>query len=151
MDPLFRWVFAGLTLMGSPFAAIGVYEVIQASQDLGHSARARGTVSANRLLVDRRDGNEEHSYQPVIEFRDSAGLSRRFTDPVGSLPPDYAVGDTVELAYEPKDPGHARIVSWKRVWLVPSLLIGVGLLPGLVFLIFWWRLVGGSPHVKSQP
>jgi len=135
MDPLLRWVLAGVLLLGSPFVAVGGYEALQTRQELARSVRAQGTVVQNRLIVDQRDGVEEHAYQPVVEFRDGAGHIRRFTDAAGSLPPDYTPGTQVEIAFEPRDPERARILSWKRLWLAPALLIGVGALPGIVFLL----------------
>jgi len=140
MDPLLRWVFAGVVLLGSPFVALGGYEAVQTSKDLSRSVRTRGMVVQNQLIVDQRDGIEEQAYQPVVEFRDGAGQIRRFTDPAGSLPPDYARGEVIEMAFDPRDPTHARILSWKRLWLVPALLVGVGALPSLVCLLLLRRI-----------
>ncbi len=155
MDPVFRWALAGVMLLGSPFAAIGAYEGVRTSQELTRSVRTTGTVVENRLTVDRRDGVEEHAYQPVVEFHDGSGQRRRFTDPVASLPPDYATGTALEIAFDPRDPTQARIVSWKRLWLVPTLLLAVGALPALVCLLVLRRTsrsaaVLGGPGGRSQ-
>jgi len=140
MDSLFRWVLAGVLLLGSPFVAIGGCEAVGTSRELARSVRTRGTVVSNRLVVDQRDGVEEHAYQPVVEFSDGAGHAQRFTDAAASLPPDYAPGQVVDIAFDAQAPNRARIVSWKRLWLVPTLLIAVGLLPGVVCAIILRRL-----------
>jgi hypothetical protein len=140
MDSLFRWIIAGTMLVGSPFVLIAGCEALETTRELTRSVRARGTVVENRLVIDHRDGVEEHAYQPVVEFRDTSGRPHRFTDPAGSLPPDYSSGETVPIAFDATDPSHARIVSWKRLWLVPTLLAVVGMLPTAVCLIIFRRL-----------
>ncbi len=132
MEGLFRWVLGGSLLLGSPFVLIGACEAVETSAELRRSLRAQGTVVDNRLVIDHRDGFEEQAYQPVVEYRDADGRLRRFSDPAGSLPPDHAVGEAVEVAFDPHDPAKARLTSWKRLWLVPTLLVSVGLLPALV-------------------
>jgi len=140
MDPLFRWVLAGVLLLGSPFTAIGAWEAIETSGQLRSHVRAEGTVVENRLVTDRRDGVVEQSYVPVVEFRNAQGQITRFTDGVGSLPPDYAVGERVPIAFDPAEPSRARITSWKRLWLVPTILIVVGLLPAVVCAVVFRRI-----------
>lgn len=140
MDSLFRWIVAGTALMGCPFVLIAGCEALETSQELTRSVQARGTVVENRLVVDQHDGVEEHAYQPVVEFHDTSGRARRFTDPAASLPPDYYRGETVPIAFVAADPSRARIVSWKRLWLVPTLLAVVGVLPSAVCWIIFRRL-----------
>ena len=145
MEALFRWMLGGVLLIGSPFIAIGGCEAIETASTLERSVRTRGTVVDNRLVVDHRDGLEERSYQPVVEFRDAAGRVRRFSDPAGSLPPDYAVGEAVDVAFEASDPSKARLTSWKRLWLVPVLLVAVGLLPALVCWLVFTAISRSTP------
>lgn len=132
MDPLFRWIVAGVFLVGSPFSAIGVYEAYETSAELRNGSRLPGKVVGNRLVVDQRDGVEERAYRPEVAFQSADGAVHRFTDAAASLPPDYAVGERVTVLYVAAEPQKARIVSWKRLWLVPTLLSVVGLLPGAV-------------------
>lgn len=132
MDPVFRWVVGLVFLLGSPFAAIGAWEAVETARALERHHRTQGIVLENRLVVDRRDGQEERAYLPVVEYRNAEGTVARFTDGVGSLPADYAVGEAVPVAIDPQDPRRGRICSWKRLWFAPTLLVGVGLLPGAV-------------------
>lgn len=140
MDNLFRWILAGVMLLGSPFVAVGVGEGLKTESELRQSRSTRGTIVDNRLVAEQRDGVEEHAYQPVVEYRDESGAARRFTDAVGSLPADYAVGESVDIAYARDGEARPRILSWKRLWLVPTLLSAVGVLPGLVCFVILRRL-----------
>ena len=132
MDPLFRWALLFVLALGAPFAVIGLWEGYKTYAQLQRSESTRGAVTANHLLVDRRDGNDEHAYRPEVSFQTARGERVHFTDSAGSLPADYAIGAAVEVAYEPDAPERARLISWKRLWLVPTLLTLVGTLPALI-------------------
>lgn len=132
MDSLFRWALLFVVALGAPFSAIGLWEGYKTYSQLQRSERTRGAITANHLLVDRRDGHDEQAYRAEVSFQTARGELVHFTDSAGSLPADYAVGARVEVAYEPDAPEHARLISWKRLWLVPTLLTLVGALPALV-------------------
>jgi len=140
MESLFRWVIAGVFLVTSPFVAIGAYEAYETKAQLRESQRLVGKVVANRLVIDQRDGLEEQAYRPEVTFTSADGAVHRFTDAAASLPPDYAIGETVPVLYAPGSPEKSRIASWKRLWLVPTLFVGVGLLPGAVAWLVMWRI-----------
>jgi hypothetical protein len=129
---LFRWVLAAVFLLGSPFVALGAVEAYRVHAQLRASELVVGTVVANRLIEDQRDGVDERSYRPEVVFRTRDGATHRFTDGAGSLPPDYAVGDNVAVLQASQPAEAPRIASWKRLWLAPTLFIVVGLLPGAV-------------------
>lgn len=140
MDALFRWIALGVFALGSPFVIIGASEAVSTSRDLAERARADGIVVGNRLTTDHRDGNDEHAYLPEVEFHDESGHAIRFTDGVCSLPPDYAIGERLQIAYDRAAPTHARILSWKRLWLAPAIFIAAGLMPGVIVAIVLWRV-----------
>jgi len=144
MDALFRWITAGVFALGSPFAIIGASEIAGTARELSTSVRTDGTVVDNRLTSDRRDGIDEHAYVPELEFHDASGRVIRFTDGVGSLPPDYAIGERVPIAYQRSQPSRARIVSWKRLWLAATIFLVAGLLPGVIVAIVLRRVSRSS-------
>jgi hypothetical protein len=145
MDPLFRWIALGVGLVCAPFWMIGLWEARDVGQQLARGEQVSGTVVGNRQTVDHRDGIEEHAYQPEVRFRARDGSERRFTDGVGSLPPDFAVGETVTVLYAPSTPSRARVVTWKRLWLAPTIFIIVGLLPALVTWLVLARVSRSRP------
>lgn len=133
----FQWI-AGLVLLliCIPFLSIGAYEAVSTQQQLNTFVATRGTVVDNSYYTTVNDGITSSAYQPVIEFTPADGKKTRFTDSIGSEPPDYEVGDQVDVVYNPKNVKEARINSWERMWLAPTLLISIGLLPILVFVMW---------------
>lgn len=127
-------------ICGLPFVGVGLHEVYQSSREIENFAHASGTVVGNSYATVMNDGNVSGVYLPIIEFVLPDKGKIRFTDKVGSLPPDYEVGASVEIIYNVENPADARINSWKRLWLVPVLLIAVGLLPIIVGIILARRL-----------
>lgn len=141
LEPV-KWPILGLLLLvGLPFVATGLYEANQSRQELSSFARAVGAVVDNSYRATEDNGTTSGAYYPVVEFKPADGRPVRFTDGVGSFPPDYDVGEQVDVLYNPADDFEARINSWKRLWLAPTLLTTVGALPIFIFVLWIW---GGS-------
>lgn len=139
--PVMRTVSRGLwpfllipLVVGAPFLLIGLSQVYSVVQLERSWVSTRGTVVDN-VVVARATGA---SYAPVVDFRTQDGEMVRFTDGVGTIPPDYEVGAEVKVLYDPDDVHSARVASWKRLWLAPTLITTVGLLPILVGVLVVW-------------
>jgi hypothetical protein len=78
---------------------------------------ANGTV-----VAEERKGE---SYEVFVEFSPSPGRTERFrSDPGGARDPEgvsarqaMKVGDSVLVAYDPKDPSQAEVTSVRPLWL----------------------------------
>ncbi|MFN8529496.1 MAG: DUF3592 domain-containing protein [Anaerolineae bacterium] len=126
-----------LVLIGAPFFLIGLSETLSVHQQLSSWTVTRGIVVENSYQSTEIDGQTSAAYLPVVEYTLTPGASPvRFTDSTGTLPPEYAIGAQVEVMANPNDAYDARIISWTRLWLVPTILMAVGLLPIGVFLSF---------------
>lgn len=77
--------------------------------------------------------NIHGSSHPVVRFSTARGAKFVFTDKAGSYPPDYQVGEEVEVLYDPKNPEQAAIQRWMSIWMGPALFIAIGLPPILGF------------------
>ena len=69
-----------------------------------------------------------YSY-PVIEFRSSVEKQHRFTGDNTAFD-SFEAGESVNVLYDPRNPGDARIVSFVQFWLGP---VAVGVF-GFLFL-----------------
>ena len=124
-------------LVGLPFLIIGLSEVYKAGQTVSGYAIAQGTVVDN---VYRPFAEGGAAYTPVVEFPASDGRLVRFTDGIGTIPPEYEVGTHVKVLYDPNNVQEARVYSWQRIWFVPVFISFIGLLliligSGLVWLL----------------
>ena len=129
-----------LACMCLPFLGVGLYEVYESKRELDSFQHTVGRVTGNTYSQTNIDGNVSGAYHPEVEFADANGKKIRFTDGIGSLPPDYETGAEVEVIFNPEAPEKARLYSWKRFWLAPSIFIAVGLLPMIIAFILMRRL-----------
>jgi hypothetical protein len=91
---------------------------------LAGAQQAPGTVIE---IVERHttddEGRTRMSRHPVVRF-EVEDRAVEFESTVGGGRSAYDVGESVAVAYEPADPRHARIVSFRELYLYP-LLSGV--------------------------
>ena len=137
-----------------PFLIIGLSEARQAQLLLDSYAATTGTIIGNDYLsrTDALNNAKTYwSYHPVVSFRTSAGAEITFTDQVGSYPAEYAVGDAVDVRYQPETPQEARVYRWINLWFSPLLFIALGLLP-ILTLIGWtlWRDVRAERKIQAE-
>lgn len=128
-----------------PFLFIGITQLCKAQSMIENFTTTRGTVIGTDFLrnVNPQDNsNSSWTIHPKVSFTTSQGEEISFTDPVGSYPADYEVGDKVEVLYNPKNPQEATIKNWKQIWFAPLWITVIGLLP-ILGLLGWvtWRYV----------
>jgi hypothetical protein len=80
-------------LVGGPFLVIGLSEVYKTAQTINAFTSARGTVVDNVWQAFAEGGA---AYTPLIEFQTGDGQTVRFTDGIGTYPPEY---EALKLMY----------------------------------------------------
>jgi hypothetical protein len=81
-------------------------------------------------------------YHPVVAYITSAGERRTFRSLIGSSPPAYRVGETVDVLYDRTNPADARIASFWSLWFVQIVFGVVGSVLALVgFGFFVYRRI----------
>lgn len=123
-------------VVGAPFLLIGLSEAYKTVQLERSWVSTRGAVVNNTIVAFATGA----SYAPVVEFCTPEGKTVRFVDGVGTIPPDYEVGVEVKVLYDPDDVHSARVASWKRLWLGPTIITTVSLLPVLIGVPVIWMV-----------
>jgi hypothetical protein len=122
--PVLVLVSALFTLVGVGLLGSGALLYSNTRAFLRDAIEGTGMV----IAVDRSrsaDG-DGFVYYPVIEFTPLDGNQIEFTANVGSNPPAYAVGDSVNLLYRPESPQAARIKDFWSLWLGEIIVVGIG-------------------------
>lgn len=94
---------------------------------LARAAEAIGEVVALEEEPPTEPG-ESHTYRPVVSFQIGANQRVRFESMAHSNPPQYKIGASVRVLYNPDRPNEARIRSFTSLWLLPVILGGLGLI-----------------------
>jgi hypothetical protein len=94
---------------------------------LSTAVEAVGEVVALEQELPMEPG-EPHSYRPVVSFSIGPRGRVRFKSMVHSYPPEYEVGASVRVLYQPNRPHDARIRSFTDLWLLSLILGGLGVI-----------------------
>jgi len=89
----------------------------------------KGTVV--EMVFRRRSTNTRGGgYLAVYQFRTLDGKKIKAKDSLSRNPPQFQVGQEIDILYDPENPHHARINKWLNLYFLPALLGGMGLLFG---------------------
>ncbi|WP_167760184.1 DUF3592 domain-containing protein [Paraburkholderia pallida] len=134
------------TIIGAPFfvfgigfLSLGIWLWHSDARFAEHAVRTQGKVTD---LIAGRDSKGNLSYHTQFEFTTPDGQRLRATGSAGTSSPDYSLGDTVPVLYDPADPEDAEIDSFLErsfgaliVSLLGSIsaLVGGGLLAASIY------------------
>lgn len=141
-ETILQYLFAGL---GAAMLAGTVYLSYRVHSFVGASQHAAGEVVA---LDENEDGAK-----PIVRFTDRAGRMVEFQSSVRSKPPSNAVGDRVEVLYDPAKPEGAEINGFFSLWLGPLILGGLGAIffaIGAGWLLFKARRRGLEQRLRRE-
>lgn len=137
---LFMGLIIGMIALGLFGGAVWAY--ISQQRKLSGRDIAAGTVVELNTQVSQRGS----IFCPVVEFTASSGEKIKFTSEFGSRPAGYKVGQSVKVRYDSVDPQKAEIESAMTLWLIPIILVFMGVIAcclGVVFLGYYG--LGVSP------
>jgi len=90
-------------------------------------------------LLQRKDKDGDVTYAPTFIFKDKNGGQHTVTSSTSESPPEFHIGDNVQVLYLGNDPQTARIDTFGETWELPS---AAGICGGVVFVVgwvlFWW-------------
>jgi hypothetical protein len=123
----FRIVF----LISSSSCVVVSFGFVVYTADFVHSAiKTSGQV----IRLDERLNTENNSieYAPVFQFLAGDAKTYTITSGTASNPAGFEVGETVHVLYRSNDPAKARLDSFWQLWLVPVILLFIGLTHGFI-------------------
>ncbi|MBZ5486802.1 DUF3592 domain-containing protein [Halomonas aquamarina] len=122
-------------LLGAVFLVLACFLYQQSRAFYDQAVSAEGTVIE---LVERRS-EDSITYRPVVEFVTGDGTQVEFTSRVGSNPPGYAIGERVEVLFDPDNPNNARLDGFFEsmgAWLIFGAIGALFFLSGVGSLLY---------------
>jgi hypothetical protein len=136
MDQTSRILGIVFGCIGPCLLAFSVVSFFRTRNFLFHSAEVNGKVT--RLEPSKNaDRVASYDYAPVFSFTAANGKQYTVISNIASNPPDFSVGESVRVRYDPANPQTARIHTFLQTWgsVVISGTVGAG------FVAFGcWRL-----------
>ena len=125
-------VFGIFFLVGTILTGIAVVYVINRQSSLDSSVAITGEVINLTYGSDR-------GISPVVQF-EWAGKLHEMVGSVASTPPAYDIGEEVTIYLRQSNPEDAIIGTFSELWLVPTILGGIGglfmVMGSIVFFVF---------------
>jgi hypothetical protein len=121
------WLYIALTF-GVAFGLVGLSFGITQVRFLVRARKADAHVV--NLLRD-----QEGTFRPELEYVTPSGQIARITFSTGSDPPDYYVGESVPILFDPEQPAHAIPNTFWGRWLFTVIFGGFGLVACVVGVI----------------
>ena len=119
--------------IGVLFLTIGAYFYSATHTFLEKAISVDGIV----VHLQKNDGTS----QPIVEYVDHQGISRKYYSSIGTNPPAYFVGQNVKILYDPSDPEYplnSRIESTLDIWGITIFFLGMGSFFILVSTLVWY-------------
>ena len=127
---LFMGLCFGISALGLLGGAVWAY--IKQQRSMESRVAATGTVVELTTQVTQRSS----IFCPVVEFTVPSGEKIRFTSAFGSRPAGHKIGQSVNVLYDATDPQKAEIESTMNRWLVPLILVFMGVIACCLAVVF---------------
>ena len=122
----------GISALGLLGGAVWAYFKQQRTLE----SRVEATGSVVELTSRITTSGRSHIICPVVEFTAPSGEKIRFTSDFGSFPATHQIGQSVKVRYDPVDPQKAEIDSATNRWLMPLILIFMGVIACCLAIAF---------------
>jgi len=145
--------FRTLQVSGLVFGVIGM-GLLGASAQLTyqtlHFIHSASSTAGTVIAMSSSDGG---SSAPIVQFTPAGGTTRTFTSSIGTDPPLFVEGESLEVFYNPMDSSEARVNTFEQLWFTPSVFAGLGmvfLFFGLGFPLFIFRTGNTQQYLKES-
>lgn len=133
MGKTIRLIAVVMALVGAGMLAGSAALALRTRAFLARAEGAAGTVTRlERSESTDSDNRRSVYYYPYVRFELPSGEVHEFRGGTGSNPPAWAIGERVDVLYDPARPAEARIRGFSSLWLGSVILGGLGLLFALV-------------------
>jgi hypothetical protein len=120
---IFGLIFGGV---GFLLMALALIFLVRTRIFISNSQQAQATITQMVYSSDSEGGG----YTPVFRFRTLQGQEVEVSGSLRTNPPQFKVGQTIDVLYDPDKPQKARIKKWFNLYFVPALLGFLGLVFG---------------------
>ena len=86
-------------------------------------------------------------YGPVFDYRDASGQTRSASNGMSSANWNFAIGSQHDIYVLPGSNGDVRLANFERLWLLPTVIAGIGLalmIPALIVALMIRRWLRGG-------
>ncbi|MCC6260105.1 MAG: DUF3592 domain-containing protein [Anaerolineales bacterium] len=113
---------------------VAAYMFVTARNFVRSASKTQGTV----VRLEARPGSKGGTvYLPIFEFKTIDGQIITVPHDVASRPPNYRVGESVEILYNPANPQNAKLAGSSNFYMLPALLAAFGAFAAVWFFVMF--------------
>ncbi len=136
------FLFANLLFTG--FCLWGVYMLYVSVQ-----LETKGKITEGIVVeMDASTTDGSTTYSPIIEF-EANSETHSFKGNISSNPPQYSIGDRVDVRFDPGNPDTAQIDNSSERWLTPLILIPAMLIAAIIVNFFLIRACRSGDSIDN--
>ncbi|MBL4873413.1 MAG: DUF3592 domain-containing protein [Rhodobacteraceae bacterium] len=133
-------------LMGLIFLVAGAILTFLAYDFMDNALPVSGRVTSVEVIA----GDDSVSYKPTIRYVDSAGRKQSGQTFISSSNYNFAVGSSVNVLYDIRDPSSLRMDTWIATWGLGLIFLGGSVLPFFIARVIG-RVTGRKLNAKTNP
>ena len=103
----------GFGFVGFVLGGLAVFFLIRTRAFIIRSREAKATVTQMVFTSDSEGGG---GYSPIYRFRTLEGQEIEASESLSSNPPQFKVGQVIDVLYDPDNPSKARIKKWFNLY-----------------------------------
>lgn len=106
---MINYIYIGLFIIGliAAYYATVHYKDTKLLLETGEKTRAEVVH-----LIPKSSDEGGYTYAPVFEYTDKFNTLKTYTSSISSKPASYAIGETVQIIYDPNDDENVKIISF---------------------------------------
>lgn len=109
-------------VLGGLFAAAATIVLIPSLQKRKHWTKTTGTI----VDLEEFESGGETIRRVEVRFRGPGDRDWTASCPISHRMSKFSVGTETQLLFDPRNPSNVRVDSFEELWLMPSLVGGVG-------------------------
>jgi hypothetical protein len=131
-------VFAILSFASIGFFAGALWCFFRTRLFLRAARETEGVVVANAIA---RNSDSGETFVPIVQFVTAGNARIEITGRMGANPPAYRVGALVRIAYLPKRPHEARILTFFGLYWLPLMFASFSVVLAFAAMVFLFNEV----------
>jgi len=135
-----------LAFMALTFSIVGGAFLYYSSDFVANAYEVSGTV----IDVSMTNNEGTISYKPTIAYIDINGTKHTGQTFLSASSYNFARGTTLDILYDPRNPGTVRLNSWFGLWGFPMMFLGVGILLGVIATFIAFNLKKRKPNAARE-
>ncbi len=118
-----NFLYGALLFIGLGLSYLAKKQYIKSKDHINSGVKT--TAKVIKMIVETGESN--NMYKPVFEYFDKSNKVYTYTSSVSSYPPQYKIGDKIQVIYNPKNKEEVRKISYWGLYGAVIILLSIAM------------------------